>query len=155
MNSGGLISAESIAHRQWNNILTHNAILDLNFVPDTEGVVVDSGDMMDIVKGINGEGKCVQLTGATGHIKSAEITDVVFPILTKSKTSYAYATCDTTLTLTDTKDTILSLAVLLKTGFKVDFATDSDNDPTFGGYLITSAGSHATLVFENNLWRVS
>ena len=76
--------------------------------------MVDSGAMMDIVKGIKGEGKCVQLTGVTGHSKSSEITDVVFPILTKSKTSYAYATCGTTLTLTDTKDTILSLVVLLK-----------------------------------------
>ena len=42
------------------------------------------------------------------------------------------------------------LVVLLKAGFKVDFATGSDNDPTFGGYLITPAGSRTTLVFENN-----
>ena len=55
----GYITSESIAHRQWNNILTHNAILDLKFVPDTEGVVVDSGAMIDIVKGIKDEGKCV------------------------------------------------------------------------------------------------
>ena len=55
-----------------------------------------------------------QLSGVRGHTKSTEITDVVCPILTKSKTPYFYATCDMTLTLTDTKDTILSLAVLLK-----------------------------------------
>ena len=86
----GHITTESIAHRQWNNILAHNVILDLKFVPDTQGAVVDSGTMMDIVKGIKDEGKCVQLTGVTGHSKSAEIADVVFPILTKSKTSYVY-----------------------------------------------------------------
>ena len=87
----------------------------------------------------------------TGHSKSAEITDVVFPISTKSKTPYACAMHGTTLTSTDTEDTILYLVVLQKAGFKVDFATVCDNDPTFGGYLVTPAGSRATIVFENNL----
>ena len=55
------ITAESIAHRRWNNFFEHNDILDLKFVPNTEGVVVNSGAMMDIVKGIKGEGKCVSI----------------------------------------------------------------------------------------------
>jgi hypothetical protein len=56
--------------------------------------------------------------------------------------------------LTDTKDKIISLAVLLKAGFKVDFAVGSSDDPNFGGYLITTTVSRTTCVFENNLWRV-
>jgi hypothetical protein len=56
--------------------------------------------------------------------------------------------------LTDTKDKIISLAVLLKAGFKVEFAAGTSDDPNFGGYLITPTGSRVALVFENNLWRV-
>ncbi len=56
--------------------------------------------------------------------------------------------------LTDTKDKIISLYVLLKTGFKVEFASGTSDDPNFGGYLITPAGSRVALVFENNVWRV-
>ncbi len=52
---------------------------------DTEGVVLDSGVMMGILPGVKGNGKCVQLTGVTGHTTSAEVADVVYPILTKSK----------------------------------------------------------------------
>ena len=37
---------------------------------------------------------------------------------------------------------------------KVKFAAGTSDDPNFGGYLITPAGSRVALVFENNLWRV-
>jgi hypothetical protein len=52
------------------------------------------------------------------------------------------------------KDNILSLAVLLQSGFKVDFAIGTVDDPRVGGVLTTPTGSRATLLFENNLWRV-
>ncbi len=52
---------------------------------DTEGVVLDSGVMMGILPGAKGSGKCVQLSGVTGHTTSAEVADVVYPILTESK----------------------------------------------------------------------
>jgi hypothetical protein len=92
-------------------------------------------------------GKCVQLIGVTGHTTSAEVRDVVYPILTESKKQYAFATRGTTLVLTDTKDKIISLAVLLKAGFKVDFAVGTSDDPNFGGYLITPTDSRVVLVF--------
>jgi hypothetical protein len=123
-------------------------------MPDTEGAVLDSGAMMGIIPGAKGNGKCVQLTGVTGHTTSAEVVDVVYPILTESKKPYAFATRGTTLVLTDTKDKIISLAVLMKAGFKVEFAAGTSDDPNFGGYLITPTGSRVALVFENNLWRV-
>jgi hypothetical protein len=90
----------------------------------------------------------------TGHTTSAEVTDVVYPLLTESKMPYAFATRGATLVLTDTKDKIISLNVLLKDDFKVEFAVGTSDDPNFGGYLITPAGSRVALVFENNLWRV-
>ncbi len=121
---------------------------------DTEGAVLDTDAMMGIIPGAKGNGKCVQLTGVTGHTTSAEVGDVFYPILTESKKQYAFATRGTTLVLTDTKDKIISLTVVLKAGFKVDFAVGTSDDPNFGGYLITPTDSRVVLVFENNLWRV-
>jgi hypothetical protein len=46
------------------------------------------------------------------------------------------------LVLSDTKDKVISLTVLLKVGFKVEFETGTSDDPNFGGYLIKPAGSH-------------
>jgi hypothetical protein len=121
---------------------------------DTEGSVLDSGAMMGIIPGAKDNDKCVQLTGVTGHTTSTEVADVVYPLLTESKKPYVFPTRDTTLVLTDTKDKIISLSVLLKADFKVEFAVDTSDDPNFGGFLITPTDSLVALVFENNLWRV-
>ena len=150
----GHITAQDVGNRKWLESLARYALFDQQFMPDTEGAVLDSGAMMGIIPGAQGNGKCVQLTGVTGHTTSAEVADVVYPILTESKKPYAFATRGTTLVLSDTRDKILSLAVLLKAGFKVKFAAGTSDDPNFGGYLITPAGSRVALVFENNLWRV-
>jgi hypothetical protein len=79
---------------------------------------------------------------------------MVYPILTESKKPYAFATRGTTLVLIDARDKIISLTVLLKAGFKVEFAVGTSDDPNFGGYLIAPTGSRVPLVLENNLWRV-
>ena len=121
---------------------------------DTEEVVLDSDTMMGIIQGAHGNGKYVELTGVRGHTTSAEVTDVVYPILTESKKSYEFVSRGTTLVLTDTKDKIISLDVLLKTDFNVEFPVGTSDDPNFGGYLITPVGSRVTLVYETNLWRV-
>jgi hypothetical protein len=63
---------------------------------DTEGAVLDSGAMMGIIPGAQGNGKCVQLTVVTGHTTSTEVSDVVYPILTESKKPDAFATRGTT-----------------------------------------------------------
>jgi hypothetical protein len=81
------------------------------------------------------------------------LQDIVYPILIQSKNPYVFATRDTTLVLSDTKDKIISLTVLLKSTFKVEFTTDTSDDPNTGGYLITPACSLVVLVFENNLFR--
>jgi hypothetical protein len=96
----------------------------------------------------------IQLTDVTGHTTSVEVTDDAYPILTESKNPYAFATRDTTLVLSDTKDKIISLTVLLKADFKVEFASGTSDELNFGGYLMIPAGSHTALVFEDNLWRV-
>jgi hypothetical protein len=81
-------------------------------------------------------------------------SDVVFSIKTKTKKTYVLPTKGTTLVLDKSKDNILSLDVLLQSGFKADFAIGTVDDPRFGGVLTTSTGVRATLLFENNLWRV-
>ncbi len=122
--------------------LTRYALFDHQFRSDTEGVVLDSDDMMGIIPRFQDNVKYVQLTDVTGHTTSVEVPEVVYPILTESKEPYVFVTRDTTMVLSDTKDKIISLTVLLKTGFKVEFAAGTSDDPNFGGYLITSAGSH-------------
>ncbi len=44
---------------------------------NSEGVVLDSDTMMGIVPGAQRDGKCVQLTGVTGHTTSAEVTILI------------------------------------------------------------------------------
>ena len=59
-----------------------------------------------------------------------------------------------TLLVEKTKDNILSLEVLLKTGFKVDFAVGSVDDSSFDGTLYTPEGILIQLVFHDNLWHI-
>eukprot|EP00961_Rhodomonas_salina_P044432 596810-Rhodomonas_salina.1 len=49
-------------------------------------------------------------------------------------------------------DNILSLALLKKQGYKVDFAKGTDNDPTFGGTIVTPSGDTIHMVFDNNMY---
>ena len=56
-----------------------------------------------------------------------------------------------TLLVETTKDNILSLVVLLKTGFKVDFDVGSDEDSCFDSVLYMSEGILIQLVFHDNL----
>jgi hypothetical protein len=55
---------------------------------------------------------------------------------------------------TRTTDNILSLPVLLKAGYKVEFRVGTGLDPTDGGDLYTPKGKHIALVFSGNLWRL-
>jgi hypothetical protein len=55
---------------------------------------------------------------------------------------------------TRTTDNILSLAVLLKTGYKVKFRVFTVLDPTDGSDLYMPKGKRIALVFSGNLWRL-
>ena len=73
---------------------------------------------------------------------------MIYPILTESKKPYAFATRVTILVLIDARDEIISLTVLLKDDFKVEFTVGTSDDPNFGGYLIAPTGSRVPLVLE-------
>ena len=103
------------------------------------GTILDSAAMMHVVEGPQGRGQRVQLLGVTGDQVSAEIADVVFPIMKK------------TLVLKKTQDNNSSLADLLKVGFKVTWTVGTKQDPNFGGVLTTPTGDRATLIFKDNL----
>ena len=96
--------------------------------------------------------------GVTGDAIQAEITDVTFPVFTATNELYVIDTTNSqpgsTLIVEKTKDKIVSLAVLLKTGFKVDFAVWRPDDSCFGGILYTSEGILIKMVFHDNLWHV-
>ena len=80
-------------------------------------------------------GARVRTVGVTGTVVDAELPDVIFPVRTDTDELYVIDTTGSqvgsTLLVERTKDTILSLAVLLKA--KVDFAVGTEEDPSFGG----------------------
>jgi hypothetical protein len=95
------------------------------FVPDTTEFILDIGAMAPIIKDTQGTGSRVRLVGVTDGV-DAELADVIFPVHTTTDELDAIDTTGSqegsTLLVERTKDTILSLTVLLKAKFKVDFA---------------------------------
>jgi hypothetical protein len=134
-----------------------SAVLDQVFVPDTTASILDSGAMASITQGTQGTGSRVQLVGVTGD-GIAEIADVTFPVLTATNELYVIDTTNSrpvsTLLVEKTKDNIISLAVLLKADFKVDFAVGRADDSCFGGILYTPEGILIEMVFHDDLWHI-
>ena len=126
--------------RKYDESFAPNVFLDQCFVFDQDkstvgaGTIIDSAAIMDVIQGPQGSGQRVQRLEVTGDQVSAEIADVVFPILTQSKNPHTWVTKGTTLVLEKSKDKILSLTALLKSGFKVTFVVGTPQDPTLVGY---------------------
>ena len=135
-----------------------SVVLDQIFVPDTTAFILDSGDMVSIIQGTQGTGSRVQLVGVTGAGIQTEITDVTFPVLTVANEFYVIDTTNShpgsTLLVEKTRDNIISLTVLLKAVFQVDFAVGRGDDSWFGGILYTPEGILIQLVFYDNLWNI-
>jgi hypothetical protein len=129
-------------------------VFDQEFVPHTPGTVLVSGAQVNILEGTLGSGTRIQLTGITGATTEAERADAVFPILAAKGSRHAISICDTNIVATRTTDNILSLAVLLKAGYKVKFRVGTDLENTDGGDLYTPKGKRMALVFLGNLWRL-
>ncbi len=55
---------------------------------------------------------------------------------------------------TEAAEDLLSLALLLKAGYRIELAVGTEHDPTFGGYLTTPCGKRIKLLFVDNLWRL-
>jgi hypothetical protein len=134
-------------------------VLDQVFVPDTTVSILDTGDMVRIIQGTQGTGSRVQLVGVTGDDIQPEITDVTFPVLTVTNELYVIDTTNShhgsTLFVDKTKDNIISLVILLKDGFKVDFVVGRDDDSYFGGILYTPEGILIQMGFHDNLWHIT
>jgi len=135
-----------------------SSVLDQVFDPDTTPCILDSGDMASIIQGTQGTGSRVQLVGVTGDDIQAEITDVTFPVLTTTNEFYVIDTSNShpgsTWLVDKTKDNIISLEILLKTDFKVDFAVGRDDDSCFVGSLYTPEGILIQMVFDDNLCHI-
>jgi hypothetical protein len=129
-------------------------VFDQEFVPHTPGTVLDSGAQVNILEGTLGSGTRIQLTGITGATTEAQRADAVFPVLAADGSRHAISIRDMNIVATRTTDNILSLAVLLKAGYKVKFRVGTDLDPTDGGDLYTPKGKRIALVFSGNLWRL-
>ncbi len=92
--------------------------------------------------------------GVTGDDFQAEITDVTFPVLTVTNEIYVIDTTNSqsgsTLLVEKTKDSINSLVVLLKVGFKVDVSMGRPDVSSFDGILYKPEGILIKLVFHDN-----
>jgi hypothetical protein len=139
---------------------SHSAVLDQVFVSDTTDSILDSGAIASIMEGSQSKwiGSRVQLVGVTGDGIQAEIADVTFPVLIATNELYVIDTTNSqpgsTFLVEKTKDNIISLVILLKAGFKVDFAVGKPDDSCFGGILYTREGILINLVFHDNLWHI-
>ena len=78
----------------------------------------------------------------------------MFPVIAADGSRHAISIRGKNIVATRTTDNILSLAVLLKAGYKVNFRVGTDIDPTDGGDLYTPKGKRIALVFAGNLWRL-
>jgi hypothetical protein len=132
----------------------NGCVFDPEFVPYTPGTVLDSGAQVNILEGTIGSGTRIQLTGITGATTEAERADAMFPVLAADGSRHAISICGNNIVATRTTDNILSLAVLLKAGYKVEFRVGTDLDPTDGGDLYSPKGKLIALVFSGNLWRL-
>jgi hypothetical protein len=129
-------------------------VFDQEFVPHTPGTVLDSGAQVNIVEGTLGSGTRIQLTGITGATTEAERTDAMFPVLAADGSRHATSIRGKNIVATRTTDNILSLAVLLKAGYNVDFRVGTDLDPSDGVDLHTPKSKRIALDFSGNLWRL-
>ena len=121
-------------------------MFDQEFVPHTPGTVLDSGAQVNLLEGTLGSGTRFQLTGITGATTEAERADAVFPVITADGSRHAISIRGKNIVATRTTDNILSLAVLLKAGYKVNFRVGTDLDPTDGGDLYTPKGMMIVLL---------
>jgi hypothetical protein len=120
----------------------------------TPGTVLDSGAQVNILEGTLGSGTRFQLTGITGATTEAERADAMFPVHAADGSRHAISIRGKNIVATRTTDNILSLAVLLKEGYKVEFRVGTDLDPIDGGDLYTPKGKRIALVFSGHLWRL-
>ena len=78
----------------------------------------------------------------------------MFPVIAADGSRHVISIRGKNIVATRTTDNILSLAVLLKAGYKVSFRVGTDLDPTDGGDLYTPKGKRIALAFAGNLWRL-
>jgi hypothetical protein len=112
---------------------------------------VDTAAQLHVCKGARGKGERILLKGITGDTVNAERADVVFPVTTIEGKRYAIFMRNQTLVVDKETETLLSVAVLLKTGFDVKFVTGTKRDPTFGGYIVTPDGQKIRMIFGDSL----
>ena len=95
--------------------------------------------MTSIIQGTHWTVSRVQLVGVTDDDIQVEITDVTFPMLSATNEFYVIDTTNSqtgsTLLVEKTNDNVISLEVLLKVDFKVDFVVGRPDDSCFGGIL--------------------
>jgi hypothetical protein len=143
--------AHEVAH-----VMSTSTILD---VTSLKGACVDSAAQVHItpedtyvIKLLTG--KTVRLGGINSTYSLATEADLGFPTVTRSGKPIILHSMGRGLKAPNATESLLSLAQLLKNGFKVYFSQGTKDDPQYGGYIITPSGEYIDLLFKDNLWRL-
>ena len=121
-----------------------------------ETAIVDSGAQVAVTTSRNksNNGQLVRLHGVSGDIEATR-EDTIFPLTTSTGKVYSLLVRNHALVVQgDSRPPLLSLAVLMKAGFKPEFKAGTPMDAQDGGHLTTPSGEIINMRFEDNLWRI-
>jgi hypothetical protein len=108
-------------------------VFDPEFVPHTNAIKYSAGSPgtvldseVNILEGDLGSGTRIQLTGITAATTEAETAEAMFPVIAADGSRHALSMRGKNMVGTYATDNILSLAVLLKAGYKFDFRVGTE-----------------------------
>lgn len=140
---------------QTDTLISHSTCLSVKTLKK-RGACVDSGSQIDVTNkqkyAMLMTGKMVQLGGILAT--SAQAEEAGFPTVTDTGHSIIFKTGGCVLFLNSALDCIISLALMIKSGCKVDLKCCRRGDPYYGGEITLPDDHTITMIFEDNLWRL-
>ena len=121
-----------------------------------ETAIVDSGAQVAVTTSRNKSttGQLVLRHGVSGDIEATR-ENTIFPLTTSTGKVYSLLVRNHALVLQgDPRPPLLSLAVLMKAGFKPEFKAGTPIGAQDCGHLMTPSGETIKMRFEDNLWRI-
>ena len=122
------------------------------------GPCIDSGAQVTVTKKgrlvVRYKGKIIYLKPVSGSPTASRTAEISFPTATEDGCFWSINVLNGGVHATEAAEDLLSLALLLKAGYRIELAVGTEHDPTFGGYLTTPCGKRIKLLFVDNLWRL-
>lgn len=100
------------------------------------------------------QGPTVYLNGIVDGVRKVECADVHFPTVSANNKPVVIQTSGRGLYFKGATSKILSLALLLKSKYKVHFETGREGDPQYGGTITCPDDTVIIMVYDNGKWRL-